>query len=176
MPRIHRSMRWGGAAAMIMAVVGGCGGMAPAPEAPGTMNPASEPSGDRLAALILQTDPYQRWRQFSDRQGTLPSVLPHGPMSRVFINATVEAALTAFEGQLPDGSIIVKENVGTSPDVTEAVLTVMWKVAGFDPTNNDWFWANLTPEGRVVAEGKVQGCATCHGGVRSNDFVFVHRF
>ena len=88
--------------------------------------------------------------------------------------------IKSFTGQiqikLPDGSIIVKENVGTSPEVTEAVLTVMWKVAGFDPENNDWFWANMMSDGQIVAEGKVQGCTACHGGARSNDFIFVQQF
>ncbi len=151
---------------------GGCTSTA-AP--PGTTGSPS-PTGDQLFTLITETDPYQQWAQFSDREGTLPSVLPHGPMSRVFINGEVESALTDFAGQLPDGSIIVKENVGTSPEVTEAALTVMWKVAGFDPPNNDWFWANVTPDGEIVAEGKVQSCTVCHGGVSGNDFVFVHRF
>jgi len=144
--------------------------------APPGSSGSPSPTGEQLATLITETDSYQQWAQFSDRQGTLPSVLPHGPMSRVFINDEVESAMTAFTGELPDGSIIVKENVGTSPQVTEAALTVMWKVAGFDPPNNDWFWANVTPNGEIVAEGKVQSCTVCHGGVRDNDFVFVHRF
>lgn len=152
---------------------GGCTSTAMPPGSSGS----SSPTGRQLATLITETDPYQQWSEFPDRQGTLPSVLPHGPMSRVFINAAVESALaTDFTGQLPDGSIIVKENVGTSPEVTEAALTVMWKVQGFDPPNNDWFWANVTPDGQIAAEGKVQACAACHGGVRENDFVFVHPF
>lgn len=142
---------------------------------PGEPEPAS-PTGDQLFVLITQDDPYPQWAQFPDREGTLPSVLPHGPMSRVFINAEVESALADFTGQPPDGSIIVKENVGASPQVTEAALTIMWKVAGFDPANNDWFWANMTLDGDVVAAGKVQSCMACHGGVRDNDFVFVHEF
>ena len=135
------------------------------------------PSGAALFNIITdQTNPFQQWGQFADRQGTLPSGLPHGPMSRVFMNDKVAAALANFDGQLPDGSIIVKENVGTSPFVTEAVLTVMWKVAGSDPANNDWFWANFEPDGQIAAEGQVLGCIGCHGGARNNDFVFVQQF
>ncbi len=137
---------------------------------------ASAPTGAELLTSIMQDDPYQQWAQFSDYQGILPSALPHGPMSQVFINGVVESALDNFDGALPDGAIIVKENVGTSPDVSEAALTVMWKVTGFDPDNNDWFWANMTPQGQIVAEGKVAACAACHGGARANDFVFVHQF
>lgn len=142
-----------------------------------TMTPQGSPtpSGAELATLILQTDPFDQWEQFPDAQGTIQSILPHGPMSRVFINDKVAGASNNFTGRLPDGSIIVKENRGTSALVTEAKLTVMWKVAGFDASNNDWFWANLTPEGDVVVEGRVTSCAACHGGARANDFVFVQQ-
>ena len=161
-------------AAIAWSAIGGCIRMAVPPDDDPTTEP---PTGAELFSLITEEDPYQNWAEFPDRQGTLPSVLPHGPMSRVFINGEVEAALdTEFTGQLPDGSIIVKENVGTDPQVTEAALTVMWKVAGFDPGNNDWFWANMTLDGDIVAAGKVQSCTACHGGVRGNDFVFVQRF
>lgn len=142
-----------------------------------TMAPQGSPtpSGSELATLILQTDPFDQWGQFPDASGTIQSNPPHGPMSRVFINDTLAKALNNFTGRLPAGSIIVKENMGTSTLVTEAKLTVMWKVAGFDTANNDWFWANLTPEGDVVVEGKVSSCTACHGGARANDFVFVQK-
>ena len=161
----------GGVALALLFVVTGC------PAVPGAVDTVEDsPTGAKLFTRIMQDDPYQEWTQFPDHQGTFSSVLPHGPMSQVFINGEVESALANFDGTLPDGSIIVKENVGTSPDVTEAALTVMWKIQGFDPANNDWFWANMTPEGEIVAEGKVQGCTACHGGSRANDFVFVHEF
>ncbi|MFQ5591204.1 MAG: cytochrome P460 family protein [Phycisphaerae bacterium] len=160
-----------GFALAILLAVAGC------PATPGAGGSAEDsPTGQELFTRITQDDPYQEWAQFPDREGTQPSVLPHGPMSRVFISREVESALTSFSGALPDGSIIVKENVGTSPDVTEAALTVMWKVQGFDPDNGDWFWANMTPEGEIVSEGRVAACAACHGGARENDFVFVHDF
>ncbi len=160
---------------------GGCTNMSIPEDSGGAMTDsdgagASAPTGAKLSTGIMQDDPYQQWAQFPDRQGTLPSALPHGPMSQVFINGVVQSALDNFDGALPEGSIIVKENVGTSLDVTEVALTVMWKVQGFDPANNDWFWANMTPDGEIVAEGKVQGCTACHGGARANDFVFVHEF
>ena len=136
----------------------------------------TSPTASELFTLITQTDPFQQWAQFPDRQGTQPSALPHGPMSRVFANDTVMDALNNFTGALPAGAIIVKENVGDSSQVTEAVLTVMWTVSGFDPENSDWFWANLSTQGDVRAEGRVQGCISCDGGMRANDFVFVHQF
>jgi len=94
----------------------------------------------------------------------------------VFINGVVESAMGGFDGELPDDSIIVKENFGTSPAATEAGLTVMWKVAGFDDDNSDWFWADMSPNGRIAAAGRIVACAACHSAARANDFVFVHQF
>jgi len=161
----------GGVALALLLAVAGCPAVS---DSTGTVDNA--PTGAKLFTRITQDDPYQEWAQFPDHQGTFSSALPHGPMSQVFISSEVESAFADFTGTLPDGSIIVKENVGTDPNVTEAALTVMWKVQGFDPANHDWFWANMTPEGEIVAEGKVQGCTACHGRARANDFVFVHEF
>lgn len=180
MNRIHTSTIWGIILIGTLAIVG-CTNMPPPENIGGSLSDpdgfgASVPTGAKLVTRIMQDDPYQDWAQFPDHQGTFESVLPHGPMSQVFINNVVESALENFDGSLPDGSIIVKENIGTSPEVTEAALTVMWKVAGFEPNNNDWFWTNMTPNGEIVNEGNVASCTACHSGARENDFVFVHGF
>ena len=169
--KLPRLLSITGFAAAFLPAAAGC------PAVPASSDSAGQsPTGAQLFTRITQDDPYQEWAQFPDHGGILSSALPHGPMSQVFINREVESALETFDGELPDGSIIVKENIGASPNVTEAVLTVMWKVREFDPANHDWFWANMTMEGEIVAEGKVQACAACHGGARTNDFVFVHDF
>lgn len=150
----------------------GCLGTFP----PGDDTTAVQPTGAELFRLITETDPYGEWSQFPGVEGVVVSDPPHGPMSETFINGAVEQALEAFTGQLPDGSIIVKQNLGEGTGDKAEGITVMWKVAGFDADNNDWFWANFTPEGQVNAEGKVDGCMNCHGGARANDFIFLHQF
>lgn len=133
-------------------------------------------TGNALFKLITEDDPYQQWSQFPNVQGTVESMAPHGPMARIFINKQVEDALKDFAGSLPDGAIIVKENLGESESDKADALTIMWKVEGFDADNNDWFWANISPDGEVAAEGQVATCSGCHAGARNNDFVFVHEF
>ena len=155
----------------VMMLLAGCpGGM------PTDTGMEASPSSAELFALITEADPFDNWAQFPDAQGIVPSQAPHGPMARVWINELVEGALADFTGELPDGSIIVKENLGESTSEKADALTVMWKVSGFDVDNNDWFWANITPDGVVNTEGKVAGCIACHSGARDNDFVFLHQF
>ncbi len=134
------------------------------------------PTGESLFTLITETDPYQDWAQFPGLEDVFESAPPHGPMARAFINAQVEEALISFSGQLPDGAIIVKDSFGESESDETEGLTVMWKVKGFDPDNNDWFWANFSRDGEVKVEGKVGSCVACHGSARGNDFVYLHQF
>lgn len=145
----------------------------------GSMNPdetSMEPSGAALFTRITQTDPFDQWAQFPGALGTVDSAAPHGSMARIFINAEVEAALENFSGTLPAGSIIVKENLGESSTDKADAFTVMWKVSGFNPDAGDWFWANLSPEGQVNAEGALAGCISCHTAAANNDFIFTHEF
>ncbi len=169
---LHRSVRaigWG-CGLLFVAVLSGC----PEMGLDGAADDA--PSAAALFTRVTETDPFDQWGHFSDVDDPLESAPPHGPQSRVFINDVVAAALSDFTGQLPADSIIVKQNIGEDTAVTEAALTIMWKVPGFDPDNNDWFWANISLGGDVRAEGQIDGCIACHGAVRSNDFVFVHQF
>lgn len=137
---------------------------------------AREPTGADLFARLQSPVPYDQWARFPDAQGTLVSSFPHGPMSRVFINNKVEQALSQFDGELPDGSIIVKENIGENPGEKAGMLTVMWKVKGFNPDGGDWFWAAMSPDGQISAAGRVESCMNCHAGASANDYVFVHQF
>ncbi len=159
-------------ASALSVALGGCSPMG----SDGEDTTPSSPTAAQLFTTVTQTDPYDQWAQFPDVQGTVASAAPHGPMARIFINAQVEQALDSFPGALPDGAIIVKENIGAGDSEKVEALTIMWKVADFDPANADWFWANITPEGQVNAEGQVAGCLSCHSSARDNDFVFVHQF
>jgi hypothetical protein len=70
--------------------------------------------------------------------------------------------------------IVVKENY--MPDKKLAAITVMYKVAGYNPGVGDWFWAKYTPDGKVEAEGKsgmADMCIGCHGKAKGNDFLFT---
>jgi hypothetical protein len=52
----------------------------------------------------------------------------------------------------------------------------MYKVAGYNPEANDWFWAKYKADGTVLKEGKVAGCINCHAAKKANDFVFTSEF
>lgn len=117
-----------------------------------------------------------------------------------------------YEGQVPHGAILevlsstimvngekgdvhVKANYG-GPDMTRSkvvnepgkylkAVTVMFKrEKGYDPDNQDWFWAKYTPDGGLhknpmgmalagrVAKGMDQGCIACHSTADGGDYLF----
>ncbi len=96
---------------------------------------------------------------------------PHGALLTTYANEAAHAAVTNKSGSMPAGAIIVKENF--MPDSSLAAITVMYKVAGYDPANQNWFWAKLGPDGAAEVAGRGQGCIACHGAQRANDFVFT---
>jgi len=160
--------RFAGVSAFIVTTCAGC------PFAPdfGDQNV----SGEAVARRILDDDPYTEWGQFPTAEGFVDAGFPHGPETRVFINDVLLESLGMPKEAFPDGSMIVKENDEQDVDVfgLSNTLDVMWKVEGYNPQNNDWFWTNLTRDGEVNFEGRVQVCIRCHDGARDNDFIFLY--
>jgi len=150
----------------------------PAPEP--TATPEAEPtqalSEDEVMALEL-------WQQLQDAnymenwatvpgKGTLyRGQGPHGMLLSTYLNSAAAEAMQAKTGTMPEQAIIVKENY--MPDETLAAITVMVKRAGYDADHNDWFWTKFGPDGGIQATGKPAGCISCHGSVRSNDYIFT---
>ncbi len=96
---------------------------------------------------------------------------PHGALLSTYLNDKAAEAMKAKPGEMPDGAIIVKENY--TPDKTLDSITVMYKETGYDPEHKDWFWVKFGPQGEIQAAGKPVGCLSCHGSVRSNDYIFT---
>lgn len=54
------------------------------------------------------------------------------------------------------------------PNAKLAAITVMYKVKGYNPEANDWYWVKYLPDGSVdkmngmALAGKPPGCINCH--------------
>ncbi len=143
--------------------------------------PLPEASGEALLDYVLNTSPYTEWGSWpangvDDFSGFLAGNEPHGATVRIFVNDRALNAIARdnFEGVLPPGSIVVKENyMGTVDAPGElAALTIMYKVDGFNPGANDWFWLKAPGDGSAVdAAGAVEGCIACHGQQDNSDYL-----
>ncbi|WP_440996826.1 cytochrome P460 family protein [Arhodomonas sp. SL1] len=111
---------------------------------------------------------------------------PHG--------AVLDTVDTTLEIDGNRGTVIVKRNYGGDGVSESAVaddpgqwlqsVTVMYRRDGYDPDNQDWFWAKYQPDGSLernpkdmplagrVAKGADQGCIACHTAAPGEDYVF----
>ena len=128
-------------------------------------------SGARLWERIAEESPYLTYAYWPGHEGMRPGQSPHGRFHKVYVNRPLLEGLPAVSRQAPVGSIIVKENY--SAESVFRNVTVMAKVAGYDPEHGDWFWAAFGADGEVLAEGKPGGCIGCHMGAADNDYVII---
>ncbi|MBF9017396.1 MULTISPECIES: cytochrome P460 family protein [unclassified Oceanispirochaeta] len=132
---------------------------------------AQEISGARLWERISKDSSYKDYSEWSGHEGMQPGQSPHGAWHRVYANRNLTEALPITHKTAPYGTIIIKENFTNSKELDK--LTVMAKVEGFSPENNDWFWAMISPEGEILAEGTPGGCISCHSGRKDNDYIII---
>ena len=150
---------------------------------------AEPPTADGQAILdyVMDATPYQSWGtwptdDWNDFGEFLNSGEPHGNIVRIFVNDVAQKAAAAddFDGTLPAGSVILKENyMGTDPaDPGQlAALTIMNKVEGFNPDANDWYWVKAAGDGSAIdKEGAVGGCIGCHSQPNNHDYQLRYGF
>ena len=124
-----------------------------------------------VIAYLQNVDYQKTWQLWPGKGELYEGAEPHGMLLTTYLNETALDALTNKTGTLPVGSIVVKENY--TPDGVLDATTVMYKVDGYNPEHNDWFWAKVGADGTVQAEGQVAGCQTCHGGKKDNDYIWT---
>ncbi|HKJ88474.1 MAG TPA: cytochrome P460 family protein [Gammaproteobacteria bacterium] len=118
---------------------------------------------------------------------------PHGAVLEALYSKVSVGGIAGVAGH--EGKVIVKKNYNGDGITNEKVanhpakylssITVMFKrEAGYDPEDNNWFWAKYKPDGTVatddqgmklagrVAKGTGQGCISCHSKHRDTDFQF----
>jgi len=85
------------------------------------------------------------------------------------------------------GEDLDRQQVLASPQEYLASVTVMYRrEEGYDPENQNWFWAKYNPDGSLqtnpkgvslagrVAKGMDQGCIACHSAAPGGDYVYTY--
>jgi len=136
----------------------------------------------RAKSLWSEMNGYRSWEPYPGLEGFQDSGAPHGAFVRYFVNSTAARNTDA----LGNGSILVKENFMARDASTLGAITVMKRIAGYDPDTEDWFWVKFTPRGEVaknpagmalagrVAKGMDQGCIACHENAGGDDYVYAN--
>jgi hypothetical protein len=129
---------------------------------------------------------YDEWRMKSD---FYPGKSPHGAVLRLYYNV-VNVDGKPYHLIIKDnygGQNATVDRVAANPDGYLAAVTVMLqREQGYDPDNNDWFWAKYKPDGSLdknpkgmalagrVAKGMDTGCIACHKGASGGDYLFTN--
>jgi len=127
--------------------------------------------GKALYDYITKGNNYKSWEKWPGKGELYPGKEPHGSFLTTYVTDNALSAISGKKGSMPDESIIVKENY--SPDKKLAAITVMYNETGYDAEHNDWFWVKYEPDGKIDAQGKVQGCIDCHGQKKDNDYIWT---
>jgi hypothetical protein len=140
-----------------------------------TTAPAAEPTEEDTSAAEelwqeIQDADYQANWASSPKGERYAGLEPHGIQVSLYLSDEAGDAFEQPVGEtMPDGTIMVKENW---QEDNLAYYTIMQKRSGYDPDNNDWFYAMISGEGEIQAAGRLGDCIGCHAAVRSNDFVY----
>ena len=124
---------------------------------------------------------YRSWKSWNGTNVEMvPGRSPHGAFLKTFVSP--EASVSV---EIPLDAILVKENFGDDKK-TMVAITAMWRLAGYDPDNFDWFWAKYNPDGSLdsdpqrvklagrIGKGTDTGCVSCHAQSKGGDLVFTN--
>jgi len=94
----------------------------------------------------------------------------------VYVNNDGREAMFAKESQrFPEGSVIVKEKIGTHFEGRKPLLYTLMKKRepGYNPAVGDWEFSVVSGNGtQLEAIGKLENCQSCHISKKDSDFVF----
>jgi hypothetical protein len=124
---------------------------------------------------------YRSWKSWKGAKVEMvPGRSPHGAFLKTFVSPKSSAS-----AEIPLDAILVKENFSEDKK-TMVAITAMWRLAGYDPDNFDWFWAKYNPDGSLdsdphrvklagrIGKGTDTGCVSCHAQSKGEDLVFTN--
>lgn len=145
-----------------------------------TVQPVDRPFEAKFWDYLMSAK-YENWAPVPGQtDDATAGASPHGAFLKMYLNRTAAGR----PKELPNGSIIVKENYGADGKSLMAI-TVMYRSKDYNPQGGDWYWIKYNPNGSVAAAppemgsmplaGKPMGCIKCHGeGAAGNDFAFFN--
>ena len=126
--------------------------------------------GKELWEYMMKKNSYTEWDHWPGMEKMYEGQSPHGAYLKLYVNDVAKKAIKNGKKEMPANAIIVKENYNKEKKLV--ALTPMYKVKAYNPDAGDWFWAKYATDGKIMAEGKVDGCINCHSKVKQDDYLF----
>ena len=113
--------------------------------------------------LWLESVNYKEWNQHQNWTGIQSSSDgTHGSHVQIWFNDSVNVSIEQQQNLLANNSILVKEGYSSNSESSLAAITIMKKIAGYDPENSNWFWAKFNSDGSVDNAGAINNCISRH--------------
>jgi hypothetical protein len=156
---------------------------------------AAVQSGSRVGDPVKEIAGYRGWTKVNSEPQLMPERTaalcapvspsatdvdgPKNPHRHKYLTVYVndvgrQAMIEQLKPNFPEGSVIVKEKLPDPSSQAPELMTVMIKRGkGFNPTSGDWEYMVVDGAGtKVVAQGKLEGCQSCHTANPGSDYVF----
>jgi hypothetical protein len=156
---------------------------------------AAVQSGSRVGEPVKEIAGYRGWMKVNSEPqlmpertaalcapASLPTTNVDGPKNphrhkylTVYVNDVGRhAMIEQLKPNFPEGSVIVKEKLPDRSSQDPELMTVMIKRGkGFNPASGDWEYMVVDGAGtKVLAQGKLEGCQSCHTANPGSDYVF----
>ena len=137
---------------------------------PASMAMTPDTTGESVVSFIQAENYAANWDRWPGTERLYKGNEPHGMLLTTYVNTVAQGAIDAGSAVLPVGAIVVKENY--MPDSSWAATTVMYKVDGYNPEHNDWFFLKLLASGEIEVSGRLAGCQNCHVNAAS-DYIWT---
>jgi hypothetical protein len=129
---------------------------------------------------------------FEDTSSVKSAILPPDYQTQFLLARTCQADTNNAHGQgyqiiranalamqgppYAPGSVFVSE-LHRDPACTnlQAIHALAKEEPGYDPANGDWHWQRLSSLQRVLDDGKLAACATCHADCALSDRICSRR-
>lgn len=140
----------------------------------GAIEPAATrpgPNANEIWDFVFRQNFRQNYSLIPGKSQHYDGIAPHALLLTVHLNPVARQAIEAKAGSMPAGSMVLKE--GHGPGGMLNISYIMYKVLGFDPANNDWYYSTRRPDGSIASAGAVAGCISCHARAKESDYLFL---
>jgi hypothetical protein len=122
---------------------------------------------------FLITEPYREWDLWPGTERMYQGRSPHGAYLTTYVNDIARVSIKT-ENPMFNRAMVVMENYTPGKKLKSRAL--MYKIKGYNPAADDWYWAEYDENGVVQKAGKVKYCIECHSNMKAKDYIFTENF
>lgn len=121
----------------------------------------------------FMTDFKESDKFFTLMDGMKEGKSPHGK-TQIWYSSNVKGMLGKSSFEVPEGTVAIKPFDKDDEEGLDGIAVMIKKEEGYDPDNNDWYYAMYTAKGEIMEKpepGKVKMCIDCHASASAKDYL-----